>query len=275
MQQGRGSSNKVIHIEVCENCKIHEWCTHHDEKKYLTNFENVKSAILSAVPGCEVVKNVDIIPKIGAFEVNHGAQCLFSKMKSGLWPSPPAIAQRVKSYFDDLDAGKDVSGYGKSPEKAYVPPKKKIDPHSSRFKSFMSASNSQATMPKTENHENDASKHEENHESQGHTGYHEEVESPAKKTSKNEEEAKSKSPLKKEPVETKPAENKEEETHKIAEHKSDASQHKVDEHKSDEYQEQESPTEHKKNEDEEDKAEEEGDKQEEADDGNKAEADQE
>ncbi len=34
----------------------------------------VKSAILSAVPGCEVVKNEDIVPKIGAFEVTHEGQ---------------------------------------------------------------------------------------------------------------------------------------------------------------------------------------------------------
>jgi hypothetical protein len=37
----------------------------------INHLRKVKSAILSAVPGCEVVKNVDIVPKTGAFEVSH------------------------------------------------------------------------------------------------------------------------------------------------------------------------------------------------------------
>ena len=55
-------------------------------------------------------------------------QILFSKKESGLWPNAKAVAQRVKSYFEDLEAGKDVSKYGSLPEKAYTPKKNEKKP---------------------------------------------------------------------------------------------------------------------------------------------------
>lgn len=52
---------------------------------------------------------------------------MYSKKSSGLWPNTKAVAQRVQLYFDDLEQGKDVSGYGTQKEKAYTPKRKKGD----------------------------------------------------------------------------------------------------------------------------------------------------
>lgn len=57
-------------------------------------------------------------------------------MKSGLWPSAVAVAQRIKSYFDDLEEGKNVEQYGAGTEKAVVAPKKKPSPYRTTLGSF-------------------------------------------------------------------------------------------------------------------------------------------
>jgi len=51
-------------------------------------------------------------------------------MRSGLWPDPSAIAQRVKLYFRDLEAGKKVEEYDLTKEIRYVHQREKIDPFS-------------------------------------------------------------------------------------------------------------------------------------------------
>jgi selT/selW/selH-like putative selenoprotein len=130
-QQQQEPIKKLIEIEICKNCSIHEWCTRHDEKKYKEQLEEVKKAIKTSCPDVEVIQSKIAQPRLGAFEILHGAKALFSKCKSGLWPHPPAIAQRVQLYFEDLLAGKDVSKYGNEKEVMYSPPKKKKDPMSS------------------------------------------------------------------------------------------------------------------------------------------------
>ena len=37
------SMSKTIEIEICKNCRSHEWCTRHDEKKYTETFEDGQS----------------------------------------------------------------------------------------------------------------------------------------------------------------------------------------------------------------------------------------
>ena len=119
---------KEIIIEVCANCAGHKWCTRHDETKYNGMFEEVKKAIQEAIGGeMQITKNLNIKkPKIGAFEVTCNGIVIFSKIKSGLFPVPGSLAQRVKLFVTDYNSGKDVAAYSTIEEKKYSPPKKKI-----------------------------------------------------------------------------------------------------------------------------------------------------
>jgi len=121
----RAPLEKVIQIETCRECRLHSSSTWHDETKYKKNFVEVKEAVELMIPGCKVVEKIDQWINLGAFEVYHENQLLYSKKKSGLWPSAKAIAQRIKQYFDDYEGGKELAHYGAGPEVAYVPAKKK------------------------------------------------------------------------------------------------------------------------------------------------------
>ena len=50
-----------IVIEVCENCKIHDWNNRLDETKYQSYFNKVAAAIIERIPNAKVSKNK--IPK--------------------------------------------------------------------------------------------------------------------------------------------------------------------------------------------------------------------
>jgi hypothetical protein len=41
-------------------------------------------------------------PRIGAFEITHNENIVFSKLISGLFPVGTKVAQRAKSYLADL-----------------------------------------------------------------------------------------------------------------------------------------------------------------------------
>ena len=115
-----------ISIELCQECSKHKWCTRHDEKKYNDLFEEVKKEVQLLYPNVQVLKNREIKkPQIGAFEVKINDSTIFSKVKSGLFPVPAALAQRIKLYIDDYDAGRDISKYSSIREKKYSPPKKR------------------------------------------------------------------------------------------------------------------------------------------------------
>lgn len=115
-----------ISIELCQECSKHKWCTRHDEKKYNDLFEEVKKEVQLLYPNVQVLKNPEIKkPQIGAFEVKINDSTIFSKIKSGLFPVPAALAQRIKLFFEDYEAARDISKYSSIREKKYSPPKKK------------------------------------------------------------------------------------------------------------------------------------------------------
>jgi selT/selW/selH-like putative selenoprotein len=145
----RTLNEKVIQIETCRECRLHASSTWHDESKYKRNFVEVKEAVELMIPGCKVVEKIDQWINLGAFEVYHGDQIIFSKKKSGLWPNPKAVAIRVKQYFDDYEGGKDISHYGAGPEQAYVPPKKKTELSKTGTGFHQTAQSSQRDMGKS------------------------------------------------------------------------------------------------------------------------------
>jgi len=140
---------KVIQIEICRECRLHSSSTWHDESKYKKNYVEVKEAVESHIPGCKVVEKIDPWINLGAFEVYHEDQLIYSKKKSGLWPNAKAVAQRISQYFDDYENKKDVTHYGAGPEVAYVSPKKKSDLSKTGTNFNQTAQSSQRDMSKS------------------------------------------------------------------------------------------------------------------------------
>ena len=66
-------------------------------------------------------------PSLGAFEISHDGNIIFSKMKSGMFPITSKIALRVKNYVDDFKNGGDVKKYSLMKEERAKPKKKELD----------------------------------------------------------------------------------------------------------------------------------------------------
>lgn len=102
----------LVEIEVCRNCKEHQWCTRHDEARYNRTYEEVVAAILSENPNTYVRKNAKVnVPVLGGFEVSCFGTLLYSKNKCGSFPSPSALAQLVKMFLVDKTSGNSVTQY--------------------------------------------------------------------------------------------------------------------------------------------------------------------
>jgi hypothetical protein len=115
------ADNEKVFIEYCQRCPTHSWCTKHDESKYNSYFESVRSKLREICPEVEIIGNQIPLafsskfsshedsrpwegtlsfPRIGAFEVYFKERVLFSKLETGLWPHPGAIANKVREIID-------------------------------------------------------------------------------------------------------------------------------------------------------------------------------
>jgi predicted Rdx family selenoprotein len=112
--------NEKVYIEHCQGCSSHNWCTNHDESKYLSYYENCKAKILVVCPEVQVVSNQipvflisrfsmndeklkggkQTFPRIGAFEIYFKDSVIFSKLESGQWPQSTFIANKVRDLID-------------------------------------------------------------------------------------------------------------------------------------------------------------------------------
>lgn len=99
--QPSNTSNE-IHIEVCQNCRLHRWCTRHDEKKYNLLFETLAKAINKDLgSNYQVFKNKNVDkPRIGAFEVVFKGETVFSKIKSGFFPTNSLVVSKIKDIIE-------------------------------------------------------------------------------------------------------------------------------------------------------------------------------
>ena len=52
-----------------------------------------------------------LTPHIGAFEIYHKENLLYSKLSTRLWPNCKVLSKKIASYFDDLKAVGNVSKY--------------------------------------------------------------------------------------------------------------------------------------------------------------------
>ena len=102
MNKSETDDSNVIQIEVCQNCRLHRWCTRHDEKKYNLIYENVSKAIIKELgSNFKVLKNQNISkPRIGAFEIMFKDKIIFSKISKGCFPDPAFVASKAKEIVE-------------------------------------------------------------------------------------------------------------------------------------------------------------------------------
>lgn len=137
--QTSNSSNE-IHIEVCQNCRLHRWCTRHDEKKYNLLFETVSKAITKDLgSNYQVFKNKNVDkPRIGAFEVVFKGEMVFSKIKSGFFPNNSQVVPKIKEIIEGKrQENKNEEEKTEKTNEKNKPPKKKLvisKPNDSEFK---------------------------------------------------------------------------------------------------------------------------------------------
>ncbi len=92
---------KLINIQLCINCDLHQYCTHHKEQKYQQFFCLVKDAIEKQYPNIYVAQNYQIEePTIGSFEIEGGEYLLFSKLRLKKWPKISYILSQVQKLLD-------------------------------------------------------------------------------------------------------------------------------------------------------------------------------
>lgn len=125
-----GQPNDEIHIELCQNCRLHRWCTRHNEKKYNQIFQAVSQALLDTLgPSYKVLKNPNISkPRMGAFEVVYQNKDVFSKIKNGCFPDPKAIALKVKDIIENKPEEQKDNEKIVNEEKTEQKPKKAMKP---------------------------------------------------------------------------------------------------------------------------------------------------
>ena len=100
-----------ITIQVCSNCKQHQWCTRHNETTYASLAQDVAKSIRAKDSSI----NVEIIPvsgqKMGSFEIICNSTLLFSKLSLGYFPHVPSVTARIFGFIDDVKNGGDLTKY--------------------------------------------------------------------------------------------------------------------------------------------------------------------
>lgn len=109
-----------VYIEYCTGCAKHQWCTNHNEAKYLKYFNDCNLAIMRENPSVQVSGNVvppwlakkyvtdedqrsfgkQFFPRTGAFEVHFNRLVIFSKLESGFWPHPELLGKRISEIIE-------------------------------------------------------------------------------------------------------------------------------------------------------------------------------
>lgn len=114
------TEHEKVYIEHCHSCSTHNWCTKHDESKYVSYFENCKAKILVVCPEVQVVANQiplsfyhkfaisdkpkegkSSFPRLGSFEIYFKESVIFSKLESGQWPQSTYIANKIRELLDN------------------------------------------------------------------------------------------------------------------------------------------------------------------------------
>lgn len=94
----------LVNVECCQNCKAHQYCTHHKEEKYQTCFDHFKQSVLLRLPEAQVVKNFGISnPLLGAFTVRVKGKVIFCKLQAKAWPNIPEVVERAIKALNEVE----------------------------------------------------------------------------------------------------------------------------------------------------------------------------
>lgn len=97
----QNNQSEPIFVEICQNCRLHRWCTRHNEKKYNDIFNEFVNLLKKNSINNPVFKNHKIDnPKMGAFEIKFKEILVFSKIKSGCFPDCNIITEKIKKIIN-------------------------------------------------------------------------------------------------------------------------------------------------------------------------------
>ena len=88
----------IINVVHCFNCMAHSYCTHHKEEKYLRFFKLLKEQLEPRNSKFHVTRNYqqkDLT--MGAFEVYHNEQLVFSKLDTRKWPNIKNLVTKLEN----------------------------------------------------------------------------------------------------------------------------------------------------------------------------------
>lgn len=108
LSEAEKNGKKIVWLQRCHSCALHQWCTKHKETKYDT-----MQAALAAKVGELCGENYHVatnqLPegdywRIGCFDIwiggeNTNREQLFSKNKKGYWPSMSYLANKIKEKY--------------------------------------------------------------------------------------------------------------------------------------------------------------------------------
>ena len=101
----------TVKMEICSNCKQHQWCTRHNEGTYASLAQD----LVKSIQAKDNSINVDITQvsghKMGSFEVSCNGTLLFSKLSLGYFPHIPSVVVRIFGFIDDVKNGNDLTKY--------------------------------------------------------------------------------------------------------------------------------------------------------------------
>ena len=105
------SKQMTVTIEICSNCKEHEWCTRHNEATYSTIAQEIRSEIISKDSSVDVKVKPVGGQRMGSFEISCNGTMLFSKLSLGYFPHISAASARVMSFIEDYRNDGDLTRY--------------------------------------------------------------------------------------------------------------------------------------------------------------------
>lgn len=124
MEMQKAETIQIL-IESCENCKLHQWNTRHDEKRYNLLYTQISEAIKGiSYKNYEFVVSRKANPKLGAFEIYFVApkelKLVYSKLYTSLFPLPDCIPQRLITFLNQYFEGVNVDKFAETKERRFV-----------------------------------------------------------------------------------------------------------------------------------------------------------
>lgn len=101
----------VLTMEICSNCKEHQWCTRHNETTYSVLAQDISNTLKNKHSSIDVQINPVSGNRMGSFEIACNGTLLFSKLNLGYFPHVTGVVSRISEFIDDVKNGNDLTKY--------------------------------------------------------------------------------------------------------------------------------------------------------------------